>query len=60
MPKLNPFTIKLSAKQIRQLARMTSKLELDRSNLIRLAIARLWEEEMHRDPKRGRIDKPNP
>lgn len=45
MPSLTPMTIRLSATQRTQLAKLSKKLQIDPSNLIRLAIARLAEQE---------------
>ena len=56
MVKMTPFTIKLSSKQIRQTAKLMDKLQLDRSSVIRLAIARLAEEEAHRKPATSQPD----
>ncbi len=56
MAKMTVTTLKLSVRQIRQLAKLETKLALDRSAVIRLAIARLVEEEAHRDPRQVRLD----
>lgn len=48
MAKLTAISLKLSAKQLRDLARLEAKMSLDRSAVIRLAIARLTEEEAAR------------
>jgi metal-responsive CopG/Arc/MetJ family transcriptional regulator len=60
MAKMSRFTLKLSEKQIRQLTKLTAKLELDRSAVIRLAIARLVEEEANREPRRIHPQTPDP
>jgi antitoxin component of RelBE/YafQ-DinJ toxin-antitoxin module len=52
MAKMDTINLKLSDKQLRDLARLVKKLDLDRSAVIRLAIARLAEEEAKRDPSR--------
>ncbi len=52
---MTPVTLKLSKHQLRSLARLAAKLELDRSAVIRLAIARLVEEEELRDPRRAAL-----
>jgi len=57
MAKMSTTTIKLSGLQLKQLARLQAKLGLDRSAVIRLAIARLVEEEAHRDPRHARTDR---
>lgn len=48
MAKTTVFILELSEHQLRQIAKLTEKLELDRNDVIRLAIARLVEEEAHR------------
>jgi metal-responsive CopG/Arc/MetJ family transcriptional regulator len=53
MAKMTQITIKLSSKQLRQLEKMVGKMALDRSQVIRLAIARLAEEEANRNPVRS-------
>jgi predicted transcriptional regulator len=53
MAKLTPITLKLSAKQLRDLAKLAEKMGLERSSVIRLAIARLVEEEAHRKSVRA-------
>jgi len=45
MPKEYVLTLRLSAAQRSQLARLSKKLGVDKTNLIRLAIARLAEAE---------------
>lgn len=45
MPVMKQTTLRLSASQLRTLDRLSRKLELDRSNVIRLAITRLAEQE---------------
>lgn len=45
MPSLTPMTIRLSATQRTHLAKLAKKLQIDSSNVIRLAIARLAEQE---------------
>ena len=45
MTTLTPMTIRLSATQRTQLAKLATKLQIDTSNVIRLAIARLAESE---------------
>jgi predicted transcriptional regulator len=52
MAKMTAITLKLSAKQLRDLAKLEGKMGLDRSAVIRLAIARLVEEEDNRKPVR--------
>jgi hypothetical protein len=44
MPAKN-LLIRLSAIQIRQLEKLSEKLQIDRTNVIRVAIARLAEQE---------------
>lgn len=48
MPKMTVVNVRLSDKQLRDLTKLSVSLGLDRSNLIRLAIARLVEAESHR------------
>jgi predicted transcriptional regulator len=50
---MTQITIKLSEKQLRQLVKLGAKMALDRSEVIRLAIARLAEEEANRNPVRS-------
>lgn len=45
MTTLTPMTIRLSATQRMQLTKLARKLQIDPSNVIRLAIARLAESE---------------
>jgi metal-responsive CopG/Arc/MetJ family transcriptional regulator len=45
MPTMIRIHVMLGPSQLRALEKLTKKLELDRSALIRLAIARLIEEE---------------
>lgn len=60
MAKMHTTTIKLSDRQVKQLLKLQQKLALDRSAVIRMAIARLVEEEAHRDPRQARLDKLDP
>jgi len=53
MAKMTAISQKLSAKQLRELKKLEAKLGLDRSAVIRLAIARLVEEEAARKPVRS-------
>jgi len=48
MPKLKPVHVKLTERQIRDLARIGEDSGVDRSNLIRLAVARFIDEEKQR------------
>ncbi|HVJ09254.1 MAG TPA: hypothetical protein VM554_12810 [Acidisarcina sp.] len=45
MTKMQHTTLRLSSVQIRQVNQLAQKLQLDRANVIRLAIARLAEAE---------------
>ena len=56
MAKLTAISLKLSTKQLRQLSRLVDKMGLDRSAVIRLAIARLVEEEAQRKSVRTSTD----
>jgi predicted transcriptional regulator len=49
MPLMTRIHFFLSQRQVRALEKLTKKLDLDRSALIRLAISRLIEEETARD-----------
>jgi predicted transcriptional regulator len=57
MAKMKAITTKLSAKQLRQLAKLMIKWDIDRSAVLRIAIARLVEEEANRNPVRSYLDK---
>jgi predicted transcriptional regulator len=54
MPDTTQITLRLSKKQLRDLAKLATKLALDRSQVIRLAIARLVEEEAQRPAARDK------
>ncbi len=56
MAKMKPIHVNVSDKQLRDIMKLSAKLHLDRSALIRLAIARLVEEEAHRKPTRATAD----
>ena len=45
MPETKQITLRLSTVQKAQLAKLAQKLQIDRSNVIRFAIARLAEQE---------------
>ena len=45
MPPMKQVTLRLSAAQIRTLQLLADKLHIDRTNVIRLALARLAEAE---------------
>ena len=45
MPKMKQITIRFSPSQLRALAQLARKLEIDRANVIRLAVAKLAESE---------------
>jgi len=45
MPAMKQITLRLSASQLRQLDRLADKLQIDKANVIRLAITRLAESE---------------
>ena len=45
MAPMTPINIRLSAAQLRTLQQLEAKLHIDRTNVIRLAIARLAEAE---------------
>ncbi len=53
MAETQQINLRLSTLQLKQLEKLSRKMALDRSSLIRLAIARLWEEEAKRNPERG-------
>jgi metal-responsive CopG/Arc/MetJ family transcriptional regulator len=48
---MNRIHVMLGPAQLRALEKLTKKLELDRSALIRLAVARLIEEETAREKR---------
>lgn len=53
MPRMQQTSVRFTAAQIRMLERLSSKLQLDRTNVLRLAIARLAEAEgLSRAPDR--------
>lgn len=45
MPKMKQIAIRLSAAQLRTLEQLARKLQIDRANVIRLAVAKLAESE---------------
>jgi len=45
MPKMKQINIRLSVSQLRALEQLARKLQIDRSNVIRVAIAKLAESE---------------
>jgi predicted transcriptional regulator len=52
MPPMKQTTLRLSSTQIRQLEKLADKLQIDKANVIRLAITRLAEQEgLSRSPK---------
>jgi hypothetical protein len=56
MAKMTPITLKLSAKQRRDLEKLVVKMGIERASVIRLAIARLVEEEAQRKPVRSPLN----
>jgi predicted transcriptional regulator len=45
MPKMKQIAIRLSSTQLRALEQLAKKLQIDRANVIRLAISKLSESE---------------